>query len=213
MLLNIYSDPTGDIHDRFRSFSILGRIDTAVGNTNNVSLFTRGGGSLASSISKAGKEYTAEMVAAADEWASNLLQIDGWKTGDNQPHASNLERGELAQAITAAMPKSAESNCSDGSGFEVRGDEAKLAEGPCSEKFVVHGNSRIAAGAPITDDIAKCALAPVDPAVYVDADGKPLLNADQLDELRAIFPDGVCDWSQRGPGDSTFKQPWAGYGT
>lgn len=213
MLLNIYSDPTGDIHDRFRSFSILSRIDSENGNTNNVSLITRGGGSLAASISKAGKEYMSEMVSAADEWASNLLSVDGWKRGENQPHAAGLERGAVAEAMTTTRPKKAESNCIEGSDLNVVGDEAKVADGPCSDQFPVNGNSRIVAGAPIGDDIVKCALVPVDPGVYVDGDGRVLLDSDQIDRLRSIFPDGVCDYSVRGPGDSNFKRPWARYGT
>jgi len=55
---------------------------------------------------------------------------------------------------------------------------------------------RMAAGGPLTDDVIKCQLKPVDPTDY---GGK--LSAAQLAQVSAVFPNGVCDWTQPGVGE------------
>ena len=47
----------------------------------------------------------------------------------------------------------------------------------------------------MTDDIFKCQLKPIDAADY-----KTAPNADQMAQLKAVFPDGVCDYSKPGVG-------------
>ena len=207
LLLNIFSDPSGDIHDRFRSFSILERIKSGSGQSENVSLWTRGGGSLIAALTTAGRSYALDMIDAADEWATALLGTPGWKEGENVPHGGGLGRDALTEAIVDSRPDAAASNCSDDSGFSVIGDDAELVDGPCAEKFPVAGNSRIAAGAPISDDVPKCALRPADPTAY----GVEFTD-EQATRLATVFPDGVCDWDAPSPEESIFKRPWKRYG-
>lgn len=66
--------------------------------------------------------------------------------------------------------------------------------------------TRIAAGGPATDDIVKCTLGPVDRGDY-----PPMTDA-QFAQLEAIFPDGVCDWSQPGVGETEDVLTWASVG-
>ena len=75
---------------------------------------------------------------------------------------------------------------------------------------VVYQNSpRQVAGGPLTEDVFKCQLKPLDfgdPA-YVGLDGG------QRTRLQAVFASGVCDWSKPGvgqqssPGWVTFSGP------
>ena len=51
----------------------------------------------------------------------------------------------------------------------------------------------MAAGGPVANDIAKCTLKPVDPTDYAQP-----LTAEQLEGLRTIFPQGVCEYSKPG---------------
>jgi hypothetical protein len=60
---------------------------------------------------------------------------------------------------------------------------------------------RMAAGMPITADVYKCALKPLEPADYA-----VVFTADQWARLQAAYPDGVCDWTRPGVG----QQPPAG---
>lgn len=77
----------------------------------------------------------------------------------------------------------------------------------CGELYPVSGDPRLAAGAPLTADILKCALKRVSAADYK----QPVTEA-QLGELRAIFPGGVCDWSRPGQGQELHPVVWQRYG-
>ena len=57
----------------------------------------------------------------------------------------------------------------------------------------------MAAGGPLTDDIAKCQLKPLNPSDY-----RVFFTPTQWARLTAAFPDGVCDWSKPGVG----QVPW-----
>ena len=49
------------------------------------------------------------------------------------------------------------------------------------------------AGGPLTNDILKCQLKPIDFSEYGVS-----FSDQEKERLRAIFPDGVCDWSKPG---------------
>lgn len=68
--------------------------------------------------------------------------------------------------------------------------------GPCQTALRVTSTPRMVAGMPLTDDVLKCQLKPVSQADY-----QTTLTAEQLNRLRAIFPEGVCDYSKPGVGD------------
>lgn len=79
--------------------------------------------------------------------------------------------------------------------------------GPCSIALPVTRTPRMVAGMPMSDDIIKCRLKPVDPADY----GVPL-SAEQLARLQAVFPDGVCDWTRPAAGDVQRSIIWPSFG-
>jgi hypothetical protein len=74
----------------------------------------------------------------------------------------------------------------------------------CQALFPFAGDARLAAGAPASDDVFKCALKPIDAKDYKQAP-----TAEQLKELARIFPDGVCDYSQSGVGQQPISGTWA----
>lgn len=206
MLLNLYSDPTGDIHDRFRMFTVRDRIHKRTGQDENVTLWTRSGGNLAASLTSGAHDTSVDMMVAADQWATKLAAVKGWKAGINEGHGTAIQRGELTSAIRTARPATAESNCVTNEGERLSGRDV-YAKGACADEFPLRGNTRIAAGGPRTDDVAKCTLKAVDPADY----GAGATTA-QLDRLRRIFPTGVCDWSRPGVVTATSTTPWERYG-
>jgi hypothetical protein len=73
----------------------------------------------------------------------------------------------------------------------------------CTKLFPFAGDARLAAGAPPTDDVFKCALKPVDMADY-----KPAVRAERLAQLQQVFPQGVCDYSKPGVGQAGFAGTW-----
>ena len=56
------------------------------------------------------------------------------------------------------------------------------------------------AGGPIEGSIFKCSLKPVNTAVSDGTYGTWMPTSDQIEELQAIFPQGVCDYSQADQG-------------
>lgn len=79
--------------------------------------------------------------------------------------------------------------------------------GACEAAFPARSGTRIVAGGPFADDVIKCSLKPVDPADYAVA-----LTGEQLAQLRAIFPDGACDWSRPGVGEVESSMRWPSLG-
>lgn len=79
--------------------------------------------------------------------------------------------------------------------------------GLCQQVFRAIAEPRMVAGGPLTDDVLKCRLKPVDPGDY----DRPLGTA-ELDRLRAIFPTGVCDWTKPGVGEVPRSMPWPSLG-
>lgn len=79
--------------------------------------------------------------------------------------------------------------------------------GPCSVALPVTRTPRMVAGMPLSDDVIKCQLKPVDAADYAVA-----MSPADLDALRAIFPGGVCDWSKPAAGDVERSLIWPSVG-
>jgi hypothetical protein len=133
-----------------------------------------------------GEPYPSDTFAPAEQWLT-ALEAAG-PTPDDAARAT---------AVAKTRPPAAADRCTvlrlgvDGTA-------------PCD---ALAGTSpRIAAGGPPTEDVIKCALAPVDPAAY------PGLSAAQLDTLRATFPTGVCDWKAPGAGETARTTPWLSFG-
>ena len=56
------------------------------------------------------------------------------------------------------------------------------------------------AGGPIEGSVFKCTLKPVTTAVNDGTYGSWSPDSDQIEELQAIFPQGVCDYSKADQG-------------
>lgn len=62
------------------------------------------------------------------------------------------------------------------------------------------------AGGPLTNDIVKCRLKPVDPG-----DCAVVFTPAELARLRHIFPTGVCDWSKAGADQYPLAGTWLNF--
>jgi hypothetical protein len=136
--VNLYSDPYGDIHDRFRLFTIRDRLRGKNGQVNvNEKIWTRGSSG----------DIVAALTGTAFDPAEIVALLDEWLTSGEQPEA-------------------AEDNCTDADGTIVSGPRIYDEPGPCRDLYPVFGDARTAAGAPIINDRLKCRVRPVDPARY-----------------------------------------------
>lgn len=69
------------------------------------------------------------------------------------------------------------------------------------------------AGGPATNDVLACRREPLDRSSYLLPGGLPVPFTDgQWARLRAVFPDGVCQWALPGIGQGPART-WLGYGT
>jgi hypothetical protein len=133
-----------------------------------------------------GGPYPSASFAPAEQWLSAL-----------DARGATDDDASRAKAVAAARPASAADRCT------------VLAVGvdgtaPC--EALAGTSPRIAAGGPATEDVIKCALAPIVPAAY------PGLSASDLDALRRTFPTGVCDWARPGVGETARSTPWVSFG-
>lgn len=198
---NVYTDPEGDIHDRIRMFSLDARLADEGGNqAPNYVMWTR-------APSPEG-ELTDRLAGALDTGAEVTRLLDEWATA-----LAEDESGDpLAEKMAAARPEAAVNSCfgPDG-GLLGSGDDIYDQPGPCRDDFPVGETPRTVAGAPLANDIAKCALVPVADAVGNGTYGVDLTD-EQVTRLEAVFPDGVCDWTQPGIGQVPLGDPWQTFG-
>ncbi len=92
-------------------------------------------------------------------------------------------------------------------GVNVPERQEASGNGLCQQVFRAALEPRMVAGGPLTDDVIKCRLKPVDAADYPASVTGPLIT-----RLREIFPAGVCDWSQPGVGETGRSMTWPSFG-
>ncbi len=175
--LNIYDDSAGDIHDRFRAFSLRDRLQSP-----NFVIWTRG--SAINSINGVIGNITSGGGGAGDD---AVPVLDQWLT-------------------SGKMPAAAVDNCPGPNGRLISGPDIYTTPGPCRDNYPLHNDPRTAAGAPRRNDILKCQLQPVTPALY-----KVPFSAAQMSRLQAMFGSGVCDWSKPGVGQVPLAGTWLRY--
>jgi hypothetical protein len=111
-----------------------------------------------------------------------------------------------AEKVIANKPADVVDACWTTAGVKIVEPQTLDGPGQCNQLFPVGVPPEYVAGAPIALDIVKCKLKPVDMADYEVA-----FTSQQRARLRAVFPDGVCDWSKRGV-YQVKAVPWASYG-
>jgi hypothetical protein len=184
--------PDGDIHIRYTSFSTRERLRKANGHTDNHVMLT--------DDRKWGDSTSAPVLAEA------LNQMDQWLTSlsddkSSDPKIVKVRRAKPADLVDACWTR-------DDKPQKIV-EPALYGSGRCEELYPANSIPRGVAGAPVSSDVAKCELKPVDSSDY-----KVTFTAEEMARLRRIFPDGVCDWSKPGveqqrPTDSwqTFNAP------
>ncbi len=171
-----------DMHNTHQSFAIRQRIRERMGHSDHhVVWFT-------DARPEPAHDQTMEALEVMHDWLMNLRDNPG-------------------AGLAATRPEAATDACFDTDGSELaRGEEVWdgiLDEGPpgaCTSRFPTYSTSRIEAGAPITGDVFKCALKPVEQALQDGTYGDWQPDAAQRQRLQEIFPQGVCDHSRPGPG-------------
>lgn len=193
--VNVWTDEMGDIHDRFRAFSLRDRLGAdAPGHM----IWTRGlpeGDSLVDAMTGT-VDLDVEVVHVLDEWLAALADDTTGDVGDR------LERTRPGDAVD---------NCITPEGERVSGLDIYEKPGPCNDPYPLSGDPRTESGAPRRNDVIACALQPVGGAIEAGV-YEVDLDDEQVSRLESIFPDGVCDWSVEGRGQMPLGEPWQAFG-
>ncbi|HKA00622.1 MAG TPA: DUF6351 family protein [Candidatus Solibacter sp.] len=183
-----YNDAIGDIHDRFRDFAVRERLRKANGRADNqvIWIFPNGNRALTAKVN-------ALAIDTMSQWLDALRKV-----GASGP-----------DAVARTKPAAAKDGCWNNEGARIDEVATFDGRGACNTLYPVHRDPRLVAGAPVSDDIVKCRLKKVDPADY-----RASFTASEMDELKSIFPGGVCDYSLPGvnqvrPAGTYLKLPLA----
>jgi hypothetical protein len=168
-----YGDFDGNYHDRFRGFSMRERLKRENGHADNQVILTT--------------HYTKIPAAAAP--VVMLDQMDRWLAAI----AVDKRDVSAAEKVVDARPSDLFDACWSEDGEQHVGPADHLSDNICNDLYRPYGDPRTASGAPMANDVMKCALKPVDAADY-----SVVLTPAQLVELQDVFSEGVCDYSKPG---------------
>lgn len=193
--MRIYLDDKSDTHDSVRSLVVRARLLKASGRADNQVIltfpFTRWRDIFVSPNSTL-SVHERDVLHDMDKWLDQIAQ-------DRSP-GIDLDR------IARNRPSVLRDSCWTSNGERIEEPQVEGESGRCQELFPTHGDLRMAAGMPISEDVLKCALRPIARSEYPSN-----ATVEQLSRLKQIFPQGVCDYSQPGIGQSLTAGTWQQY--
>lgn len=113
----------------------------------------------------------------------------------------------MRQKVIADRPAGLGDGCYLSADQRVQAPLTLPASGPCAAQFPVASDPRGVAGAPVSADVLKCRLRPVDARSY-----RVSLTPAQQSALPSVFPAGVCAYDRPGQGQVPPMGSWLGYG-
>jgi hypothetical protein len=177
-----YSDSVGDIHSHERDLVVRARLQKANGRSDNQVIWVG---------PRTGFPLAGLSLDLMNEWLDKIAA---------DPAPLSIDK------VVANKPVAAVDACFDSAGTKIAESPAIGGTGTCATLYPVHGEPRMQAGAPLTNDINKCQLKPI-----VDSDYPVTFTPEQKARLQAVFPDGVCDWSKPGVGQVPLKGTYQRY--
>jgi hypothetical protein len=186
-----YTDTTtpGDIHDRHRDLTIRARLEKATGTSANQVIWLAD--RAASRAAPAKVDLAPIALDAMTKW------LDAMAADPAPLTPAKIARNKPAEAVDAYWtPEGKRVN-------EVASWDPATS---WNKTYPVHSEPRLIAGAPVTNDVMKCQLKPVDFADY-----KVTFSKSQQAKMKKVFPGGVCDWSKPSIGYSMIKGTYQRY--
>lgn len=180
LMSRIYTDNRGDIHDRQRDFVVRARLQRANGRSDNSVIW---------------------IASTAGAIAGSLDTMNAWLD------AMSADPAPLSIAkVVKHKPADAVDTCWDAAGNKIVEPASFDAANKCNAIYPVHSEPRLVAGAPLTNDVMKCQLKPINFAEYK----VPFTDA-QKARARSVFPTGVCDFSKPGVAQVPIKGTYQRY--
>ena len=188
-----YSDDRegGDVHTRYHSFSMRERLKKANGRTDNHVMLVE---DMRYGLYSSDSPVLSGALLQMDRWLENI--------------SADVSSDSLPDKISRAKPDDLTDTCWSRDEEPVKIVEIQTrGKGRCEDLYPSSPSPREVAGAPLASDIIKCQVKPVELSDYPAG----ITESDQ-DRLRAIFPQGVCDWSKSGVGQTGLKGTWLSFG-
>jgi Tannase-like family of unknown function (DUF6351) len=180
-------------HSRFHSFSMRARLEKANGSAANQVMLVESGLPGTRGLFSDESPVLIRALTQMDEWLSNL-------------NAGSGVQLSLA-AIAKAKPVDLTDACfTDRGTVKIAETQVYRGDTKCNKLYPAYSTPRMVAGEPLTNNVLKCQLKPMDAADYGDKLGK-----NDLVELTSIFPKGVCDYSKPGMGQVPTKATWQSF--
>jgi hypothetical protein len=172
------ADAIGDIHDQLEDQIVKARLIKANGRADNQIVWRSG--------STSGIDMAGMSLDLLNRWLDNIV-------ADPAPLSPDK--------VVSDKPADAVDTCWDLSGNKIVEPATTDPNTQCNRLYPYFSQPQIEAGQGLTRDVLKCALKPIKFADYSVA-----FTAAEQSQLRGIFPNGVCDYTQPGIG----QQPLLG---
>jgi hypothetical protein len=179
-----YVDLDANFHESYHTFRARARLVRANGHADNHVILRAKG--------EAYEPRPAEYLAQMDRWLDALAA-----DASNRPKAEKVVRAKPADLVDA---------CWTPDGRKIAEPAVYGEDSACNRLYPPHSSPRLTAGAPLADDIWKCALKPIDWSDYQVA-----FTAAEQARLARIFPAGVCDWSKPSQHHTALAGVWQRY--
>lgn len=207
--------PIANIHEAVRPFVIRARLRAHAG-TDRTQAIWRGVLTQADAYPEMDEWLTAVQAARPDPGGDHVAAVAGARPSsvyDRCAFGTVGGRLDLPASITTPLGL-LELPLVPGAGLgtiPINGrvdvpEDFDSGVGVCALALPITSTPRMVAGMPLSDDVIKCQLRPVDPADY------PGASDDDLAEIEAIFPDGVCDFSKPAAEDVERSMVWVSVG-
>ena len=184
-----YLDDIGNFHASVYSFITRARLERDNGHAGNYVL----------------RRHSREL-SIVDE---NLELMDQWLANIK----SDTGNGTMLDKIVRSRPADLQDDCFAANGERIVDqpvfNSRRLfdnTEGSCNSLYPPHAGLRLVAGGPLSNDILKCQLKPIDYDDYAVS-----FSDAEKSRLEGIFPQGVCDWSKPGV-HQQVNQTWLSFG-
>lgn len=183
-----YVDHRGDIHDRERDFTIRARLEKSNGRSDNQVIWIAG---LAENYQTLKVDLASLALDTMNQWLDNIA-------ADPSPLSTDK--------VVRNKPAAAVDSCWDADGNKIVEPARISGEGKCNGLYPVHSEPRLMAGAPLSNNVLKCQLKPINYSDY-----KVTFTGAQKARMASIFPGGVCDFSKPGAGQVGLKGTYQRY--
>ena len=133
-----------------------------------------------------------------------LDAMDRWLTAIDADHSHHGRQSK----VIADKPADLGDGCYLSATQRILSTVTDPATGPCAATYPVASNPREVAGEPQAMNVMTCTLAPLDLAGY-----PVTFTAAEKAQLKAAFPNGVCDYRAPGAGQHRPIGAWLNYGS